>query len=118
MAWTSPCIASGESFRAVACPSGRSADSATCSRNNRVPDGPPRRTRIRSLRGRLFTALTLAVLVLLALGSLLIYDRVLQYVDQEHDRSLVTNAKSVAALLAAEQHIGNLSSQARYLLAY
>ena len=79
------------------------------------PDGKRRRP---SLRWRLFAILTVPIFAMLLLSAAFIYGSVLNYDRTEHDRGLVTNARSVAALIANGLEIGTLSPQVRYLLAY
>ena len=71
-----------------------------------------------SLRRRLFAILTVPMLALLLLSGAFIYVTVLNYDNAEHDRGLVSNARSIAALIASGQAIGTLSPQVRYLLSY
>jgi two-component system, OmpR family, sensor histidine kinase TctE len=71
-----------------------------------------------SLRLRLFVMVTTPVLVLLLLSGTFIYRTVLTYDRTEHDRALITNARSVVALLLTATAIGKLSPEVRYLLSY
>ena len=71
-----------------------------------------------SLRLRLFAILTVPMLALMLLTGAFIYLSVLNYDNTEHDRGLVSSARSIAALIASGQEVGTLSPQVRYLLAY
>jgi two-component system, OmpR family, sensor histidine kinase TctE len=71
-----------------------------------------------SLRLRLFAILAVPLLALMMLTGGIIYLSVLNYDNTEHDRGLVTTARSIAALISSGQEVGTLSPQVRYLLAY
>jgi len=71
-----------------------------------------------SLRLRLLAFLMVPILALLLLAAAVTYVVVLNYDNKEHDEELVTDARSVAALMRTERRAGALSPQARYLLAF
>ena len=79
---------------------------------------PTRRKRRPSLRLRLLATLMVPILGLLLTGTIVTYGIVVNYDKTEHDRALVSDARSVAALLRTEQQIGSLSPQVRYLLSF
>lgn len=71
-----------------------------------------------SLRRRLLLVLLIPVGVLLVLDALLTYAVALTYSNHVHDRDLSDDAITLATMLADNQLGGELTAQARFLLAY